>query len=174
MTPLALAAGLLAAQVSAVPAIGLAMTDGRGTSCVAVPGAALSPGSIITLLAADSPRGTVSAVIGGTTDTCDLDEHLTEGPYYRVQPRVAVPEHSAVWVAFPGELATGPAAAGGLAVRINAQYPNVQVHSCTSSEGVHYSVWTGTPLDSRRLWHAYFYLGYDVEPSCKQRSEVED
>jgi hypothetical protein len=23
------------------------------------------------------------------------------------------------------------------------------------------------PLQSRRLWHQYFYLGYDVEPSCK-------
>jgi hypothetical protein len=171
---LILAAGLVAAQVSAPPAVGLAMTGGAGPACVAIPGATLPPGSIVTLLAPDSPRGAVTAVIGEAISTCALDEHVTDGPYYRLQPRVPVPEHLAVWLAFPGELATRTAAAGGVTVRVSAQYPDVQGHSCTSSEGVHYTVWTGTPLDSRRLWHAYFYLGYDVEPSCKQRSEVED
>jgi len=30
-------------------------------------------------------------------------------------------------------------------------------------------VWAGAPLKSRRLWHEYYYLGYDVEPSCEAR-----
>jgi hypothetical protein len=37
---------------------------------------------------------------------------------------------------------------------------------CTSSEGLHLTVLTGSPPRVRRLWHAYHYLGYDVEPSC--------
>ena len=173
MIAVALAAGVVAVQVSEMPAIGVAMTDSAGTSCVSIPGATLSPGSIVTMIDADSPRGTITAVIVGPTDTCALDKHLIDGRYYRVQPRVPVPAHSEVWVAFPGELATRTVA-GRLLVRVSAQYPGVQVHSCTSSEGVHYSAWTGVPLDSRRLWHEYFYLGYDVEPSCARRSEVED
>jgi hypothetical protein len=37
---------------------------------------------------------------------------------------------------------------------------------CTSTEGVHLTVWAGKPLTGKRLWHQYFYLGYDVEPNC--------
>ena len=33
---------------------------------------------------------------------------------------------------------------------------------CASNEGLHLTVWTGRT----RRWHAYFYLGYDVEPNC--------
>lgn len=38
--------------------------------------------------------------------------------------------------------------------------------SCTSSEGVHLTVWAGKPIEGKRRWHAYYYLGYDVEPNC--------
>jgi hypothetical protein len=39
---------------------------------------------------------------------------------------------------------------------------------CTSSEGVHLTIWSGKPLKGIRKWHRYFYLGYDVEPSCNE------
>ena len=38
--------------------------------------------------------------------------------------------------------------------------------SCASFEGIHFTVWTGRPLSGTLLWHQYFYLGYDVEPTC--------
>lgn len=40
---------------------------------------------------------------------------------------------------------------------------------CTSYEGVHLTIWSGPPLEGRRLWHAYFYLGFETEPSCEER-----
>lgn len=40
------------------------------------------------------------------------------------------------------------------------------VRSCTSSEGVHLTVWDGAPPSGRREWHRYVYLGYDLEPTC--------
>jgi hypothetical protein len=39
--------------------------------------------------------------------------------------------------------------------------------SCTSNEGLHLTVWAGEALNSKRQWHEYYYLGYDVMPSCK-------
>ena len=39
---------------------------------------------------------------------------------------------------------------------------------CTSSEGVHLTIWSGEPLKGTRRWHHYYYLGYDVEPSCNE------
>ena len=38
--------------------------------------------------------------------------------------------------------------------------------TCTSEEGVHATAWSGVPLIAPRRWHAYYYLGYDVEPDC--------
>jgi hypothetical protein len=38
--------------------------------------------------------------------------------------------------------------------------------SCTSSEGVHFTIWSEAPLTGRRRWHAYVPLGYDVTPTC--------
>lgn len=40
---------------------------------------------------------------------------------------------------------------------------------CTSNEGLHFTVWSGKPLRGERLWHSYYYLGYDVEPSCQDK-----
>jgi hypothetical protein len=44
--------------------------------------------------------------------------------------------------------------------------------SCASTEGVHFTVWSGAPLKGRLRWHQYYYLGYDVEATCTPR-EVE-
>jgi hypothetical protein len=38
--------------------------------------------------------------------------------------------------------------------------------TCASEEGIHATAWSGLPLSSPRRWHAYYYLGYDVEPDC--------
>jgi hypothetical protein len=38
--------------------------------------------------------------------------------------------------------------------------------SCTSAEGIHFTIWSGKPLDGKVRWHEYYYLGYDVEPTC--------
>jgi hypothetical protein len=39
---------------------------------------------------------------------------------------------------------------------------------CSSSEGLHLTVWSGSVEGGRRLWHSYVYLGYDTEPTCTQ------
>jgi hypothetical protein len=40
------------------------------------------------------------------------------------------------------------------------------LRACTSGEGLHLSVWRGRPLKGMRIWHWYYYLGYDVEADC--------
>ena len=45
---------------------------------------------------------------------------------------------------------------------------NIHFRSCTSSEGVHFSSWLGQPLKGEQLWRVYYYLGYDIEPSCQE------
>jgi hypothetical protein len=40
---------------------------------------------------------------------------------------------------------------------------------CTSNEGNHLTVWSGKPLLGKKKWHSYYYLGYDVVPTCKKK-----
>lgn len=52
--------------------------------------------------------------------------------------------------------------------------PPIRFRFCASTEGLHASAWAGLPLASRRRWHAYYYLGYDVEPSCDESEYTPD
>jgi hypothetical protein len=45
--------------------------------------------------------------------------------------------------------------------------------SCTSADGVHLTVWDGASQQARRLWHDYYYLGQDLQPSCSDRETAE-
>ncbi|MGD0590815.1 MAG: hypothetical protein ABSA44_08460 [Bacteroidota bacterium] len=45
---------------------------------------------------------------------------------------------------------------------------------CTSSEGIHLTIWSGKPLQGTRRWHRYYYLGYDVEPTCNENEYKEE
>lgn len=42
----------------------------------------------------------------------------------------------------------------------------LSVSSCTSGEGMHVSLWSGSGSSRIRRWSAYVYLGYDTEPTC--------
>jgi hypothetical protein len=54
-----------------------------------------------------------------------------------------------------------------------ADYPAARVRSCSSHEGLHLTLWSGEPLKSVRLWHSYWYLGFDVEPDCRHEDYKE-
>jgi hypothetical protein len=41
--------------------------------------------------------------------------------------------------------------------------------SCASAEGLHLTMWYGESLTTARLWHGYFYLGYDTESDCLEQ-----
>ena len=49
------------------------------------------------------------------------------------------------------------------AVRIRNRAGTIFIlRQCASSEGLHLTVWKG----AERVWHDYYALGYDVEPTC--------
>lgn len=113
--------------------------------CLDFPDASLASGTQLSLLV---PGGTnVTAQIAGPAgDGCKPLEknwghyelRLTSGELPLSQPAIALPQAT----------------------------PKVQPKSCASSEGLHLSLWDGRPLESKRLWHFYYPLGYDVEPNC--------
>lgn len=51
---------------------------------------------------------------------------------------------------------------GSIAVR-GPLPPSVSYRQCAGSESLHLTAW----MDGRRIWHGFYYLGYDVEPDCR-------
>lgn len=47
-------------------------------------------------------------------------------------------------------------------VRVPGEREPYTFRVCASAEGLHFTAWQGR----RRVWHEYYYLGYDVEPNC--------
>lgn len=39
---------------------------------------------------------------------------------------------------------------------------------CNTSEGINFTAWSDEPWKSQELWSDYYYLGYDMEPSCPE------
>ena len=56
----------------------------------------------------------------------------------------------------------------GVSADLDADGQPEWLRSCTSSEGVHLTIWSAPQPGGRRLWHAYYFLGYDVEPTCTE------
>jgi hypothetical protein len=95
-----------------------------------------------------------------------MAEHDTPGPYYLLAPEAGDELPPGLGVAVAGRPAVRTA---GHEVRLHLsdRIREARVRSCTSSEGLHLTLWSGVPLRTSRLWHAYWYLGYDVEPDCR-------
>lgn len=59
-------------------------------------------------------------------------------------------------------------------IAIEPGQPPTRFRVCASSEGLHATAWAGVPLASKRRWHAYYYLGYDIDPSCSDAEAEPD
>ena len=75
-------------------------------------------------------------------------------------------EHFEPAIAIVGFIGDFKVVKGKLRADLNGDGTAESFRSCTSTEGLHLTVWAGEALKSKRLWHEYYYLGYDVVPSC--------
>ena len=143
-----------------------------GLATLAIEGPALTVGSPVTLIGTDTRQEVYRAVIARRLAESPAMARLDiPGPYYEVATSDGRPlPHVAIAVVGRPAITR---LADGVSLRVGAEYRDVRVRSCASHEGLHFTLWAGKPLTSRRLWHQYFYLGYDVEPDC-QAADIDD
>jgi hypothetical protein len=168
MKPLMLPALLFLAAVAPdpVPRAGVAlMSDGHWVA--AIEGPSLPVGTTLTLVTDGPPQQAHRAtVLRSLAESPALAKHDTTGPYYELESSAAEQELFQVAIALVGR-PTATRVGSALSLRLNDQYPDVRVRTCASTEGLHLTLWSGPVLKGQRLWHAYCYLGYDVEPDCQ-------
>jgi hypothetical protein len=155
---------LLAGDAHAALRIGVATQ-----ACASLAGEAVVPGSALVVVAPNTPQQVFPATVERAVSECNMTSHLERGgPYYSLVWKGAKPGSGFVGIAFLGNLRTRRVQSE-LALDLGRQHGAARVRSCTSQEGLHLTVWSGEPLKSKRLWHEYWYLGIDVEPSCEKR-----
>jgi len=91
----------------------------------------------------------------------------TPGPFYELGLDAGANSPPGLAIAVLGTV-NARLVGGEFRLHLDARYRAARVRSCSSQEGLHLTLWSGEPLKSVRLWHSYWYLGFDVEPNCRE------
>jgi hypothetical protein len=142
------------------------MSDGR--LCLMIPNPSLAPHDGVDIILDDSPQRQVMAeVVASQNRSCSRPPQNEAADFYVLRLNT-------------GRADAGARGLGILNYNSSFQESNGRVgfnpqngtfdyfRSCASSEGLHLTGWKGPPLKGRRMWQRYYYLGYDVEPSCSK------
>jgi hypothetical protein len=54
----------------------------------------------------------------------------------------------------------------GTGIDMNGDGKPDQFTHCATSEGISFGIWNDTPYKGKAMWSGYYYLGYDVDPTC--------
>lgn len=179
---------LTAGPAAAGAIVGGVAAAGHGERCVAFPAGVVAVGDAVTLVGSESGSSWWSAVVTVERElaTCaQLDEASMEidgaesgdvkadTRFYALSaaPAGSDPDN---WVAIavPGapRLRKMP---GGFTAELDGRAPREHLHICATYEGLNLTIWSGPPFTGRRRTHGYYYLGYDVDPTCADLVQAE-
>lgn len=151
--------------------IGVFAAKEQGVFCLSIKNPGLKPGQTVTLIwtpievAAAKPairRGRIAAKLAAP---CDPTNHVPDNSIYQLAGDKF--DHGRVYFAIVGTV-RDQRLSGTQASAILANVGRISFRSCTSMEGLHLFASSGEGLKSKTVWHSYYYLGYDVEPNCKE------
>lgn len=148
--------------------VGVANSTSDGKICFAISNKTLKRGQRIGVIYADKPQNfRLATVESKTSKSCSSDNDISDGvSFYFLKMKPL--DQPSVEIGVVGLTKTSKSK-GYLRSDINDDKKLEYFRSCTSNEGVHLTVWRGVPLKSKRIWHAYYYLSYDTEPTCKRK-----
>ena len=148
---------------------GVACIDGK-VGYLAINDPAVRLGETLLLIrvsSGDSPK-VITAEIGERLSSCKtLEKADLKGPYYSIHLPDSIPDDFDVAIAVrdSGSLKVKQ---GKYVTLVSSNGSTLSFRHCASSEGLHLTVWSGSPTKGKRLWHEYYYLGYDAEPDCNE------
>lgn len=101
------------------------------------------------------------AGLGGNAQSSEVQR--TAGFALRAQGLTGTTVDAAPAVVIKGK-PTGKKIKGGLLIDLDGDGRAELLKACPSSDGIHVTAWQG----KQRVWHAYMYLGVDMEPACSK------
>lgn len=150
--------------------LGLVDFSPQGQPCLTIENSSLPVDAVLHIVSRSPQTLSVARVLARLEASCSRNPET--GPrdsFYSLQvseKEFAPGDLGIAVVGFEGKF---PKEGGLLRPDLNGNGQPDSFRICTSSEGLHVTVWDGPPLKGSRKWHRYYYLGYDVEPNCKDR-----
>lgn len=137
-------------------------------ACLEIHNPALRTESRLSLVFTSVPQSTADArVLEGPDKSCARSDASDEAVHaYRVHTGTSNPEPSMPAIAISDFSRSFGKMDGLIFTDLEGDGQQNFFRSCTSAEGVHFTVWSGKPLKGKLKWHQYYYLGYDVDANC--------
>jgi hypothetical protein len=137
----------------------------HGRSVLAMGGTSLAAGARLTLVSPDVPQKVQRALVVRAVADDDYMKVRTPGPYYEIisGDKGPLPELAVAVIGDPPVNRVAEA----VSLQIDATHHDVRVRVCRSMEGLHLTLWSGEPLKAPRVWHLYYYVGYDMQQTCQ-------
>jgi hypothetical protein len=143
------------------PRFGITIKTSDLRACATFDGRELNPGQSILFAVFDPPGWLQGKIAEKRSARCDTWDDLG-GVAYEVQLFQKKELLSRLGVAYVGK-------AEKLAIKndrpvlfTSSKAQPIIFHRCASNEGLHFSTWSGL----HRIWHEYYPLGYDTDPTC--------
>jgi len=130
-------------------------------------GTPLAERTRVTLVTPDVPQSVRRALVGRALADDEYMKVRTPGPYYEIASAEIGQPLPELAVAVLGDPQVNRVA-GAVSLHIDEALQDVRVRVCSSMEGLHLTLWSGEPLKAPRVWHLYYYLGYDLQQTCQQ------
>jgi len=155
-------------SVLASPRLGVVAIHADGSACVTLRGEPLKAGTPFLAILFAPPR-IVDGVVGQKASAPCNRASTSEDRSSAAQLRHRMGDTDEVGVAICAPGARAEYAAGEFLVYTRDAKGPLSFRRCASQEGLHLTAWRG----ARRTWHAYWYLGFDVESDCTDEEAAE-
>jgi hypothetical protein len=142
-----------------------------GTICLSIDNADLAPGRRVVLVVLGTSQSIANAVVKAAAARECGDSHAKSpgSSFYKLRMLDGAPEPNGPAIAVIDPARSLSVSAGVVTGDLEGNLVRDYFRACTSSEGVHLTVWSGKPLKGRRRWHSYYFLGYDLQATCTVR-----
>ena len=145
--------------------IGVAERNKKNGFCINIDDV-LAPGTKVSVVWAYGRQAINRAVLGkALPGGCAMHADSARYSYVLTKTGGALPD-TAIGIAIINPPTRYRIKRGRAEIDIDGDGQPEQFRICTSSEGLHLTVWTGVPLSGSKRWHQYYSAGYDLVPGC--------
>lgn len=145
--------------------VGIVSTSEKVLFCMEIANSKLKAGRAVSVVMLDKPQSVTGATIIRKLKKSCVESGNEGSSYYSLRLRKKFDTFVGIGVVGPKVAAAKGIASGDL----NGDGKRDYFRTCTSAEGAHLTVWSGKPLVGKRIWHGYYYIGYDTEANCKEK-----
>lgn len=150
--------------------IGVAEVNNKGDGCLTIMNASLQGNDVLNLVYLETPQSFITTeIVKKLPQHCSIKIEIPNASFYSFRVNKTIEKVIGPAIAVTGFNGSFKVEKGEVRADLTGDGSLGSFRECASNEGLHLTVWAGEPLKGKRLWHEYYYLGYDVEPNCFER-----